>query len=147
MGNAAPGIAWRALIVVHTHHAVRELHRVGLADERHPGRGEAPHRFGVVARDPVLEEMRSTRARLVPNVEQLLGRVGNSLERARIHARAERGLRCPGLPEGAIPREPQERMERGVDRVDAREAPLDEGGRRDRSAPEGGADLANGAEG
>ncbi len=144
MVGAVPGIVRRAEIAVDAGAAVGELHGLGLAEQDHSGAGETRHRRRVVVGDVVGEQPRAGGGRQAAHVEEILGGVGDAVQRSQILARLERRLCRPGRGERAVGADDLEGAEARIQRLDAGEQRLGQGDRGELAAAQSAAELGNG---
>ena len=112
MGRRVPGVVRRALVVVDADAAEGELHRVGLAHENHAGASQPPDDGCVLFRHVPGEEPGAGGGRHAPDVEEVLGGVGDPVERPQVLAAPERELGRARLGQRPLPGDRDEGVER-----------------------------------
>ena len=136
VGVGMPGVVRRALVGVDAGAAVGELHRDGLAEQHHPGPGEAVHDGAVGIRHVVGEQAGARSGRQTRHVVQVLGHVGDAMQGTEVDARAELRIGGPGLGKGAVAAHHRERPQMRLERVDPAEEVLRDRSRRQLTGPD-----------
>ena len=135
-GSGCHGLCGVPVVGVDAGAAVRELHRDGLAEQHHPGPGEAIDDGAVGVRHVVCEEAGARGGRQPRHVVQVLGHVGDAVQRAEVDARAELQVGGPRLREGAFAAHHRERPEARLQRLDAIQKVLRDGRGRQLAGPD-----------
>ena len=121
MRNRVPRIVRRAVIMIDSARAVGKLHCMGLAHEDHARRSELAHHGGILSCNIVRQQVRAGGCRRALHIEEVLCRVGNAAQDARVRAASQRAFRSVGLRQGAFGHDVDECVQPCVERVDAAE--------------------------
>ncbi len=144
MVDAIPGVVGRAQIVVHAGAAIRELDGLGLAQENHAGTGESGHHGRIGVGNVVAEEVCACGGGQSADVEEILGRIGDPVQRPQIVAGREVRLGSPGRRQRTIRAHELEGAERLIQIRDAGQQRLGERHRRQLTTAQTTAQLGDG---
>ena len=126
--------------------AERALGHLELAEDHGTGLAKPLHHRGVLGRAPVFEERHAAGRRHVGRLAEVLDRHRHAMQRAPITALADFALGLPGCFQGALGRQMRERVQPGLqplDAVECRQGYLD---RRDLVCPDGAGDRVQARE-
>ena len=118
MRRGMPGIVWRAMMVVNPHPSIGKLHRIGLAQQDHASLTQCADDRGIARCNVVLEQRGTGRGWQTFDIKQILGGIGNAVQRPDLQTMTQGEFCSPRLGQGAFTRDEAEGVQGIVKRFE-----------------------------